>query len=75
MAVKKPWDLEGWEAIGKALGRDERTARRWEKRSRETADPMPVMRPGHMQEVVAVEADLEAWLARQLPAEGENDAA
>lgn len=63
MAVTKPWDLEGWDAIGKAIGKDARTAQRYAARAE---DPLPVKRPRHTTEVVAVEAELTAWFARQV---------
>ncbi len=59
--------IQGWKEIAAYLGRDERTAKRWEK-----SRGMPVRRiPGSGRaNVYIVVADLESWLARDAPPAG-----
>jgi Tfp pilus assembly protein PilF len=53
--------LDGWKRIGAFLGRDERTAKRWE-----SSRGLPVHRlPGDRSPVYALPSELRAWLERQ----------
>jgi len=52
--------LEGWKAIAEALGRTERSCRRYARRRR---DPLPVYR--YLGTVVIHRAALDEWKKRQ----------
>lgn len=54
------WDLEGWKEIASFIGKNPRTAMRYEL---DTKDPLPVYRwRGH---VFATSAEVRAWFERQ----------
>ena len=56
--------LDGWKAIAGHLGRDIRTAQRWEQ-----SEGLPVHRLEHKQRAsaYAFSAELDAWMARRTP--------
>src|SRR5438128_8297876 len=54
--------LDGWKAIGDHIGRNERTAKRWEQHG------LPVHRPtGRGGRVYAFTDDVDAWMATEPP--------
>lgn len=54
------WDLEGWKAIGEAIGRGEGAAKRYAEREH---DPLPVHE--QLGRIVAERREVEIWLSRQ----------
>ena len=56
-------DLEGWDQVCDAMKRTRKTLTAWEQESRDTDDPMPIVRLRGF--VYASTADLQAWVDRQ----------
>lgn len=61
MAAPEGWDVEGWVAIGKVVGRGADTCQALEKREE---NPLPVER--YSGRVIARREDLRAWVAREI---------